>query len=363
MRNATALLPDGSCAKRFVLIEGRKIIRVSAEAPENIAAQQIDLTGYFLLPGFIHAHLHLFECFDGFNESRLKQWLAAGFTTLRDEGILSWEETIDAVHWRERFRNDAMHPGIMVCGRFLAAPGGYGGANPVGVQTPAEARNAVKRMIDEGVDHIKTSMDSGSSAQNLPLLSEETLAALCDEAHRHGKRVSAHVNCADYVPVLLRAGIDEMAHACGERLGNEVLQTMVQQHVAMTPTLSVYGEITTNWGAPLLANAIDNVRRFVDLGGVIGFGNDYITEKPVWSPVGMPMMEIQLLQKANLSMRTILRSMTLGGALILGREDLGRIQEGCQANLVAVRGDPTELPCLLMNMNFIMKDGIAIKHE
>lgn len=74
----------------------------------------------------------------------------------------------------------------------------------------------------------------------------------------------------------------------------------------MTPTLSVYGEITTKWGAPFLYAAMDNAKRFVDMGGIIGLGNDFIEEK---------------------------------------------------------MGNPYELPYLLSNVNFVMKDGIVVKND
>ena len=77
----------------------------------------------------------------------------------------------------------------------------------------------------------------------------------------------------------------------------------------------------------------------------------------------MPYKEIELLLKAGLSMIDIINSATQGGARILGRKDYGRIEAGCVADLIAVKGNPLEFPYLLTNINFIMKDGIIIKQE
>jgi len=77
--------------------------------------------------------------------------------------------------------------------------------------------------------------------------------------------------------------------------------------------------------------------------------------------VGMPMMEIELLQKAGLTMNQIITSATLGGAKILGKENYGIIEEGYMADLIAVKGNPYEFPYLLSNINFVMKDGIIVK--
>jgi imidazolonepropionase-like amidohydrolase len=66
---------------------------------------------------------------------------------------------------------------------------------------------------------------------------------------------------------------------------------------------------------------MDNTKRFADKGGVIGLGNDYIEEKEIWLPVGMPIMEIELLLKADLTMNELIKAATIGGAKILGKEN------------------------------------------
>lgn len=116
------------------------------------------------------------------------------------------------------------------------------------------------------------------------------------------------------------------------------------------------------WGALFLYGAMDNTKRFVDMGGVIGLGNDYIEEKEIWSPVGMPIMEIELLLKAGLTMNQVIKAATLGGAEILGKEGYGKFEENYTAALIAVKENPYEFPYLLSSVNFIMKDGIVIKN-
>lgn len=169
------------------------------------------------------------------------------------------------------------------------------------------------------------------------------LTEKCDQAHKHGKKVSAH--------------------ACFDRIPDSILEYMVKNQVYMTPTLSIYGEITTNWGAPFLYGAMDNTKRFVDMGGVIGLGNDFMEEKEIWTPVGMPIMEIELLLKSGLTANQVINAATLGGAKILDRKDYGKIEEDCIADLIAVKGNPYELPYLLSSVNFVMKDGIVIKKD
>lgn len=363
LKNAATVDSNGNRDKVNVLVEGKKILKVSRDVL-NIHAMEYDLSGYTLMPGFINAHVHLMDCFDGFNDDKLKKWLMAGITYLRDQGILSRHTAKDAVKWRDKYKSSCMYPSLAVCGKFISAINGYGGVEPLGVTTESEARDMVRQQVDEGVDHIKIALDEGydSYTQSLELLPLEILTAICDQAHKLGKKVSAHVNRNDKLKVLLKAGIDEAAHTCFDKISDETLEYMVKNKIHMTPTLSIYGEITTKWGAPFLYGAMDNTKRFVDMGGVIGLGNDYIEEKEIWSPVGMPIMEIELLLKAGLTINQIIKAATLGGAEILGKEGYGKIEDNYTADLIAVKGNPYELPYLLSSVNFIMKDGIVIKN-
>lgn len=192
LKNATIVDNDGKKDIVHILVEGKKIAKVSREAL-NIPAMEYDLNGYTLMPGFINTHVHLIDCFDGFNNDKLKKWLLAGITYLRDEGILSRCAVIDAVRWRDACKNTCMYPSIAVCGKFISAINGYGGVEPFSVSSESEARDAVRMQVDAGVDHIKIALDEGydSYTQSMDLLPIEILTAICDETHKLGKRVSA----------------------------------------------------------------------------------------------------------------------------------------------------------------------------
>lgn len=361
LKNATVINERGEAGVVNILVQDKRLAKISKE-PMDVAAQERNLSGYTLLPGFINAHVHLIDCYDAFNEEKLKKWLMFGITYLRDEGILSRNTAQEAVEWKNKHTHSSLYPGLAVCGKFISAINGYGGVEPIGVSSEDEAREAVKMQVDAGVDHIKIALDSGFDAytQSLDVLPLEILSAICDETHKCGKRVSAHVNKSEKLEILLKAGIDEAAHVCYDPISDDTLEYMAKNNVHITPTLSVYGEILAKYGAPLLYGAMDNTRRFVEMGGVIGLGNDYINEKEIWSPVGMPMMEIELLLKAGLTMNQVVTAATLGGAKIMGKDNYGAIEEGYAADLIAVKGDPYEFPYLLSNVNFVMKDGIVI---
>lgn len=363
LKNATIVDFNNNSDVVHVLVEDKKILKVSKEVPD-IPAIEYDLSGYTIMPGFINTHVHLIDCFDAFNDDKLKKWLMSGITALRDEGILSRHTTQDAVRWRDMHKNFSIYPSITLCGKFIAAKNGYGGIEPLEVTSESEARDAVRIQVDEGVDHIKIALDEGydTYTQSLDLLPFSVLAAICDQAHKMGKKVSAHVIRSDKLEILLKAGIDDAAHTCFDKIPDETLEYMVKNDISMTPTLSMYGEITTNWGAPFLYAAMDNTKRFADMGGVIGLGNDYIEEKEIWSPVGMPVMEIELMLKAGLTMNQVIEAATLGGAKILGKDDYGKIEENYIADIIAVKGNPYDIPYLLSSVNFVMKEGVVVKN-
>ncbi len=359
LENALLMDEQGCPTTCHVLIVGDTIARVGPGTADAVA-RRVDLAGCTLLPGFIHTHAHLMENTDGFNTEKLRRWLRSGITHIRDQGVLSRHGASDAVAWRDRLAAFGGCPSLSVCGPWLAAPGGYGGLQPVEVDGCAFAREAVRRLVDAGVDHLKLSLDTGYDAETnrMPLLPIDVIEAICDEAHRLGRKVAAHVTRSDKLRLLVQAGIDEAAHTCIDPIPDSTIEAMVAGGVCMTPTLSMYAMFSERTGLPLLQAALDNVRRFVGAGGVIGLGNDYLGEDPPWAPVGMPLLEIDLLRKAGLTMRQVIAAATAGGAAILGRPDLGRIAGGCRADLVAVRGDPYTDPETLSHMEFVMKDGI-----
>ena len=216
LRNATIVDSSGKRVTVHILTDDKKILKVSKEAL-NIPAMEYDLSGYTLMPGFINTffkffiintHVHLMDCFDGFNNEKLKKWLISGITYLRDEGIFSRHNATDAFLWRENNRKSCMYPSIAICGKFISAVNGQGGVAPLGVTTETEARDAVSVQVNAGVDHIKISLDEGydSYTQSLDLLPLNILEVICDQAHKLGKKVSAHVNRSDKLEILLKAG-------------------------------------------------------------------------------------------------------------------------------------------------------------
>ncbi|HBS43826.1 MAG TPA: hypothetical protein DEA91_03920, partial [Paenibacillus sp.] len=88
--------------------------------------------------------------------------------------------------------------------------------------------------------------------------------------------MSAHVTNAKNLQILVNSGIHDAAHMIYDRLDDGLIQQMVQKGVRIVPTLTVLKMFQDKFGAPLLEQGLDNVRRFVQAGGEIGLGDDFI---------------------------------------------------------------------------------------
>lgn len=200
-------------------------------------------------------------------------------------------------------------PAVAFAGAFLTAPGGYpsdrswapaGSVEEVG--SPEAAVAAVDRQVAAGASFVKVALHSGAG----PVPDDATLAALVGHAHARGRDVVAHVEGRGMAARAFEAGVDRLAHApFSERLPDDLLAAMARprsadhdpprarargdgrdepdgdrnlvlggagvSRVSWVSTLDVHG-----WGSPTAEQdvAIDNVRRFVALGGTVVYGTD-----------------------------------------------------------------------------------------
>ena len=339
-----------------IFIEGKKIKRISSES-FDFDIDTYDLAGYVILPGFINTHVHLATFNDDFDTADLSFWLKSGITTLRDEGITIDCSLNEIVEWRDNINNTENYPTVFVTGKCITSKDGYMSGSPalsIVVDSESEAREAVKKLVDSDVDQVKLLLHTQNGVHQY--FEFEYLVAVCDEAHKRNTKVSAHVNSVHNLKILLEAGIDEAAHCCMDRIPDETLVYMVKNNVYMTPTLCVFGNET-------LKNAMDSTKRFVELGGIIGLGNDYITEKKNENPPGFPYKEIDLLYRAGLSPKQIIDAGTINGAKILNASDIGILQEGYIADIIAVKGNPYDDISSLKNIEIVIKNGVIIKNQ
>ncbi|MNC34214.1 hypothetical protein D3C75_826390 [compost metagenome] len=268
--------------------------------------------------------------------------------------------TIDDVIAHTNGLDPLSFPRIITSGKVFTAPGGYGGQEPIGVGSAEEARLKVREVLTQGVHFIKTALEDGydPSTFGMPKLNQEVLEAICREAGEMGAYVSAHVTSAHNLQVLVNAGINDAAHMIYDRLDDSLIRQMIDKHIRIIPTLTVLQMFQDKFGAPLLAQGLDNVRRFVEAGGEIGLGDDFMEEEGPWYRLGMPWEEIRLLGEAGLTPMQIITAATLNGAKICNlSHELGTVETGKKADLFVIDGDPLADINNLRKVKFVMKDG------
>ena len=329
----------------------------------------IDLKGLTILPGFINTHVHSgFKYLKGeplrtFQEEYLKACINEGVTTIRDEGMLTDDSIVNVLEKKKSLDNAGYYPRIITTGKFFSAPKGYGGMEPIGVTNAEEARYHVNEVLNKGIDMIKTVLEDGldPSTFGLPQLTDELLHAICDEAHKRGVKVSAHVTQAHNLKKLIDAGIDDASHMVYDDLTDDLIEQMIEKDIYIIPTLTVLKMINDKYGAPLLEQGKKNVYNFVQKGGKIGLGDDFIEEELPWYRLGMPKMELQLLKEAGLTNMQIIVASTKHGAEICSIEkEVGTVEIGKKADLLVVEGNPLEDLSCISNVKIVIKDGVIV---
>jgi imidazolonepropionase-like amidohydrolase len=203
--------------------------------------------------------------------------------------------------------------------------------------TPAEAAGVEERNIRRGADILKLFTGSLiSHTEVLPMPVENARAAV-EVAHRHGELAFTHPSSLAGVQVAIDSGVDVLAHAPSEPQGVDarLLQSLVDRHMAMIPTLKMFGTTVTK--DPAFLNPIyDEVRQFHHDGGQLMFGTDvgYMTDYSTED-------EFEALKQSGLNASDILRMLTTSPAERFGvAKEKGTIESGKSADLVILEADP-----------------------
>lgn len=336
-----------------LIIRDERILAVGAKEEIRIprGTNVIDLEGATILPGFINAHVHF-----AFDEENLKAWAYGGVTTVRDEGIVSSKTLDNLMIWREEASQNPEYARLISAGYMVSVQGGYG---ELSVTSPDDARQQVFRELDAGVDLIKISMEDGYAGRSgLPKLTDEEIAAIISAAHERGALVSGHVTQAEYLEILVEAGVDDIAHIPYDVVSDDVWQKMVAKGIYMTPTFTVY----RNYHAPI-ATCVLNLRNFVKHGGQVALGNDY-GGGPSEFELGIPMYEVEQMSEAGMTPLQIIVASTKNAAIVSGIEDqVGTLKAGRIADVLVVAGDPLEDLENLTNIRMVIHNGTIIRDE
>jgi imidazolonepropionase-like amidohydrolase len=375
-----APLEDGA-----VLLDGERIARLGrrqeVRAPDGAVVQQVDYGDATLLPGLVDAHTHLVAPGDGTPGDEIAQedddilllqaarnartLLHSGVTTLRENGAKGRV----AFSLREGIRRKlAPGPRMVICGRPITITGGHMGYFGSEADGEAAVRAEVRKLLKEGADYIKICATGGSTRTSDPNRASYTvpeLAAITDEARRHGKLTAAHCTAAAGIQNCLDAGVDMIIHCVFNepdgtyRYRPDLVERLVAANAWVNPTLYVMkagierlraarereGRLAPELVAHLevqqraLDARLEGVNRMVEAGVRMTAGSD---SPWGWYAPGEFVHEIDMLARAGLPYGAAIVAGTSGSAESIGVGAVaGRLSPGRQADVLVVRGDPT----------------------
>ena len=375
-------------------VAGEKIESIGAVAPDA-GSELIDLSHEVCLPGLIDTHTHVLlqgDITSADYDEQLLKWstpyrtilgtvsakraLKYGFTTIRD---LETEGAGYADVDIQKAINNGVIPGprMQVAGRAMDVTGSYPLLGyswelkmPKGVQEVNGAeggRKAVREQISNGVDWIKVYSDRSYRVRedgvldDVPTFTLDELKAIVDEAHRERHKVASHAAALNGVHNSVEAGVDSIEH--GMYISDADLKTMVAHGTYYVPTLFV-GEYVAEGraaaGAKVWVDMIkiheDTFRRALKAGVKIAFG----TDAGGFDWTIDPAKEFPIMVKYGMTPAQALRSATMTAAELLSmQEQIGSLEPGKYADIVAVPGDPMADIQQLERVNFVMKGGVV----
>ncbi len=350
-----AILIDGTgsppVADAEVLIDNG-IIRAAGPAGtvgDLRGYQRVSLGGAYLLPGFINAHVH-----STYNAANLKVWLAAGVTSVRDEGYL---DVPDLVGMRDTLNADPLNARVVSASPMITRIGGYGTAF---VRDRDSARSAVRRFVKSGVDLIKIAVEDDLQGRQWAMLGEEEIRAIVEAAHAAGKRVSAHVSHRRNLSLAVNAGVDDIAHMVVEPISAEEAAAIARKGILWVPTLELWKGVSEAYTLDWLDAALSNTGLFFKAGGKVALGTDYNGYTTPFDS-GFPLTEAKLLLRAGLSPMDVIVAGTRNAAEACGKAaELGTVTRGRIADLLVVRESPLESIEALAHPVQVYKSGTPV---
>lgn len=377
--NATVVVEEGiiryagsSMGPDTPLLESLGIDRLQAEV--------IDARGGTILPGLVEAHFHPTY----FNVAALEDLdikypveyvsilascnarlaLECGYTSARSGGSLF---NIDV--WLKKAIEEGLIPGprLAASGREICGVGGIMDWNPdyrqIGMEGlallicgPDEARRAVRKLVKDGVEWVKTYPTGDAAAPDVNdhhtlCMTREEMMAVVETAHNHAMKVTGHCRATEGIRNALLAGYDTLEHATF--LDNETLDMLLARQVPIVPALQfewasvehgpTFGlsERVIEGHRETLEGGAESARRVLRGGGIIGMGGDYGF---AWNPHGHYAKELTFFVRyVGFTPLEVLTCATRSGAQILGRDhELGTVEVGKLADLLIVDGDVIE---------------------
>ena len=387
-----------------IVVEGNRIAAVNpAEVPRTAA--EIDLGDVTLLPGLMDMELNFLIGGAGGPEGlpnpmhgvqddpvyrtlrgtvNARTTLLAGFTTVRNLGLMvkTGGYMLDVALQRAIDQGWHDGPRIVPAGHAVTPYGGHldptvfqrlaPGIMPLSVAEGiangvADVRACVRYQIRHGAKVIKISASGGvmshSTAPGSQQYSDEEFAAIADEAHRSGIRVAAHAVGDSAIQACIRAGVDCIEH--GFLASDESIQMMVDHGTFLVSTTYLTEALAIERAAPELqkkaAEVFPRAKAMLPKAIAAGVKIACGTDAPA-IPHGQNARELVALVDRGMKPIQALRAATVTSAELIERDDeLGRLEPGLLADIIAVPGDPSDDIRTTLDVRFVMKDGRVYK--
>jgi len=384
-----------------IIIRGDRIESIIAGiVPGPAGARIIDLSDKFVLPGLIDSHVHLdsdaggdASLVEGVTSSdaaaayrtlgNAQKTLQAGFTTVRNLG----DGTGATLALRDFVASGAiLGPRIVDAGRSLSTTSGHmdgtlslaedlhAAINQENLCDGVEScRHAIRMQIRRGVDVIKIATTGGVNSRIGAGLGrqifDDEVKALVDTAHLYKKKVAVHAHGEDGVNAALAAGADSIEH--GTMISDETIRLFKKAGAYYVPTLSTVNGYLERLKANPNAYPPDvlakvkwrigvtgkSLEKAYPAGVKIAFGTDAGVSKH-----GRNADEFELMVQHGMTPSAAIVAATVNAADLLGvSQDVGTLEPGKAADIIAVSGDPLRDVTTLKSVRFVMKGGVVAK--
>ena len=378
-----------------ILVEQDRIAAIGAAGTVNIpdGAGQIDATGTWLIPGLMNMHVHLGLVMPGrmtaelYNESEAalalrmaanaRESLQAGVTTIRLTGSRAHA---DLALMRAINKGQADGPRIFSAGETLTITAGHGSKKPgkKNYDGPDELVKAARTQISAGAKWLKILISGGIATDGgglaAALMTPGEIQAVIDAAHRFGVKVTAHSGSPVATDIAVDAGLDCVEH--GYFLDRKTLKKMKEHGTWLVPTIVVTAPGTRPFfermGMPQWYMERRNsagklhwqaLEMAIEEGVNIALGTDQLPSEPNDGTTATA-LEAQYYVEAGMTPLQALRSATIEPARLLEADDeIGSLEQGKYADIVAVDKDPTTDIKALRNILLVMKGGKVYRDD
>ncbi len=394
----TVLDVPGQAAKteQTIIIADGKIESIQDGYISAVGADVIDLTNSFVMPGMIDSHVHLRmewnpnirldsvtqEAGDiAYNAAdNARKTLMAGFTAVQDVGgpkeIFALRRAVNA--------GKIPGPHIKASGPAISATGGHGDAHGYREDIldlykskticdgADDCRRAVRAAVKSSADVIKITATGGvlsnTNAGTEQQFFDDELVAIVETAKKMGRKVTAHAHGKTGIESALKAGVSSIEH--GTYLDRETAALFKKYDATLVPTV-LAGMTVVDWATNHDFLPPNSAKKALEVGpqmqdmlriawshGVnVAFGTDTGVSRH-----GDNAQEFQYMIAAGMSEMDAIKAATVTAAKHIGMADqIGTLEAGKNADIIAVNGDPTDNIEELMSVDFVMKGGKVYK--